>query len=119
MATLGERLRGADLLHVFDNLSALAGFIGGTASQEGSAAMFAIFHIYLVRYGARYLAEHVESKASVADGPPRNGQADADLQALGCHIIGAAIPRFVQAHAQPYQLLVQLCSEANSANTGL
>ena len=48
LASLGERLKGIDLIHFVDNLSALAGFIGGTATQEDSAAIFAIFHVLLV-----------------------------------------------------------------------
>ena len=53
LASLGERLRGIDLIHFVDNLSALAGFIGGTATQEDCVAIFAIFHVLLVRTWSR------------------------------------------------------------------
>ena len=76
LASLGERLRGVDLIHFVDNLSALAGFIGGTATQEDSVAIFAIFHVLLVHCNVRHWAEHVESLANIADGPSRNGDQD-------------------------------------------
>ena len=108
LASLGERLRGIDLIHFVDNLSALAGFIGDTATQEDSAAIFAIFHVLLVHFDVRYWAEHVESLANIADGPSRNGDQDPISRRMGFHFLEPVIPEFLNAAAQPYHLLLQL-----------
>ena len=108
LASLGERLRGIDLIHSVDNLSALAGFIGCAATQEDSAAIFAILHVLFVHYNVRYWAEHVESLANIADGPSRNGDQDPTSRRMGCHFLEPVIPEFLNAAAQPYHLLLQL-----------
>ena len=108
LTSLGERLKGIDLIHFVDNLSALAGFIGGTATQEDSAAIFAIFDVLLVHFYVRSWAEHVESLANIADGPSRNGDQDPTSRLMGCQFLKPVIPEFLNAAAQPYHLILKL-----------
>ena len=114
LETLAGFLQDADLLHFVDNTSALSGFIGGSASSEDSAAIFAIFHVQLMRLNIRYWAEHVESKANVADGPSRIGEDCPVAKLLRCRFLPVAFPSFFDSCSAPLQYL-KACLEDSAA----
>ena len=69
--TLGEKLKGRQVIHFIDNTSACAALVKGYASCIDSGLLVNAFHAFNVGLRADVFFEYVRSAANIADLPSR------------------------------------------------